>query len=81
MIGGVGCGKTLGVADLMLYWAATLPGFRGLCLAPNSTMTREMFDQSMRLMEGTKYQERFLLKSPESPAAEDRDRQRFRRPR
>lgn len=67
VIGGVGCGKTLGVDDMMLYWAATLPGFRGLCLAPNSTMTHEMFDQAMRLMEGTKYQERFLLKSPESP--------------
>ncbi len=67
IFGGFGCGKTmLGIAS-MLQRAATLPGYRGLVLAPNSTMTNEVFTQAVQLMYDTKFEDRFLIKATEKP--------------
>lgn len=66
-IGGYGSGKTaLGVMS-MLVRAATLPGYRGVILAPSSNMTTAAFTEAVVTMEGTLYKERFLLKSTERP--------------
>lgn len=67
VVGGFGCGKTYAGIASMLVKAATLPGYRGLVLAPNSTMTGEVHQQAERIMYGTRYAERFLIKSTERP--------------
>lgn len=67
VVGGYGSGKTLAVVAMMLYYAATLRGFRAFALAPNSNQVMEVYKLAMNLMAGTRYEERFLIKSPTRP--------------
>jgi terminase large subunit-like protein len=67
IFGGYGSGKTIGGIVGMLLRAATLPGYRGLVLAPNSNMTTEVFEQAVQTVYGTKFDERFVIKATEKP--------------
>lgn len=67
IVGGYGCGKTLGGITSMLVDSITLPGYRGLVLAPNATQVGEIFEQAMSLMYETEYLKRFLVKAVEKP--------------
>lgn len=61
-LGGYGSGKTIGVGVLpMLYYAATIPGFRGLFLAPNSNQAKESWRIALQLMFATPYADKFLV--------------------
>lgn len=54
-------GKTFGAVLPMLYYAATIPGFRGLFLAPNSNQAKESWRIALQIMYGTPYMEKFLV--------------------
>jgi hypothetical protein len=67
LIGGFGGGKTItGIVDVLID-AATLPGYRALCLAPYSEQAKEMWVKAKDLMEGTLYKDRFLISIRERP--------------
>lgn len=70
VVGGFGCGKSVGAGVMQLVKAVIVPGFRSVVLAPNSTMTTEIFTQLIRLIHGTPYADRFLIKSRERPFPE-----------
>lgn len=61
ILGGYGSGKTYGAVLPMLYYAATIPGFRGLFLAPNSNQAKESWRIALQIMYGTPYMEKFLV--------------------
>jgi hypothetical protein len=65
--GGFGSGKTMAAVASFLYYAAVLRGFVGLALTPNSTQAEEIHKIAMNLIVGTKYEERFLKRSPLRP--------------
>lgn len=65
--GGYGSSKTVGAALSDLVHAVTLPGYRSLVLAPNSVQVMEVYTIMQRLMEGTLYQERFLINASQRP--------------
>jgi hypothetical protein len=67
IVGGFGSGKTLAVVLSFLIYAATLPGYRGLALAPFSKQAKEVYVLAMSAIRNTKYEERFLRGSPSSP--------------
>lgn len=60
-------GKTLAMVLSFLIYAATLPGYRGLALAPFSKQAREVYVLALSAIRNTKYEERFLRASPSSP--------------
>lgn len=60
-------GKTMAAGTEMLYYGAALKKFRGFALAPLSLQSNEVYQVLMNLMEGTLYEERFLLRSPTKP--------------
>ena len=43
-IAAVGTGKTLGVAAALFYWAAMIPGFKGMNVAPLGWQAKQMYD-------------------------------------
>lgn len=63
IIGGYGSGKSWMAQAMQLYYAATLPGFRGFGLAPYSNQARELHRITTDLFTGTLYEERFVVKS------------------
>lgn len=63
VVGGFGSGKTLNMALSMLIYAATLPGYRGFAMAPILKQAEEMQRVMLSLIEGTLYEERFLVKA------------------
>lgn len=65
--GGFGSGKTLAVVLSFLIHAATLPGYRGLALAPFSKQAKEVYILALSAIRNTKYEERFLRGTPASP--------------
>jgi len=67
IIGGLGASKTYGKIVHMLVRAATLPGYRGFGLAPFSIQANEIFRVAKQIIEGTPYEERFLIASPTRP--------------
>ena len=60
-------GKTLAVVLSFLIHAATLPGYRGLALAPFSKQAKEVYILALSAIRNTKYEERFLRGTPASP--------------
>lgn len=70
VIGGYGSGKNVGAIADVLYDAATLPDYRAVFLAPNSTQAMESWRIALSLMRGTPYEEKFLIhKRSKAPAA------------
>jgi hypothetical protein len=67
IIGGYGSGKSMGMVMVDLFRAATLPGFKGLMIAPTSTQALELQTIAMTLISGTPYEERFLISYREKP--------------
>lgn len=65
--GGYGSGKTWAKMLDALYKAATLKGYRALCVAPNSDMINAMFSEALAIITGTLYEERFLVQVLKSP--------------
>lgn len=64
VIGGMGSSKTWAGGLSFLVHAATLPGYRGFVLAPNSTQAEEVYRQMLLMFEGTLFQERFVIDKP-----------------
>jgi hypothetical protein len=67
VIGGMGSGKTVLAIMGMLVRAATLPGYRGLALAPYAIQSAEVYKKARMILSGTAYENKFLLRSPERP--------------
>jgi hypothetical protein len=67
IFGGFGSGKSVYGVIANLIRAATIPGFRAVLLAPNSTQAGDLFKTAMDLIYDTPYKERFLLRSVEKP--------------
>lgn len=67
IIGGVGSGKTMQLVMLNLVYAATLPGFRCFFLGPQHKQSTEMFRIAKKLIRGTPYYDRFVVKITEPP--------------
>ena len=65
--GGYGSGKTLSKVITYLVRGIMLPGYRALALAPFSTQSLEVHKQALLMLEGTLYEERFLLSAPTRP--------------
>jgi hypothetical protein len=64
IVGAYGCGKTITAIAEMLIYAATLPGFEGIVLAPYSYQSTAVFNKAVNdLIRGTRYEERFLDKT------------------
>lgn len=61
IIGGYGCGKTIGQVAYQLYQAATIPGYRVIFGAPTDNQVKEAYKGAMNLMAGTLYWEKFLV--------------------
>lgn len=66
-ISGFGSGKTSAWLVYMLYLAATRPGFRGLALGPYALQADQVYEEALQLIEGTEYEERFLMGKPTKP--------------
>lgn len=60
-------GKTLSAVLSFLIFAATLPGYRGLALAPFSKQASEVYTLALNAVRGTEYEKRFLIRAPSSP--------------
>lgn len=68
VIGGFGSGKTFNVGVLpFLYWAATLPQFRGLILAPSNDQAEESIKQMLSAIEDTEFYKRFFIRYIQKP--------------
>lgn len=67
VVGGFGSGKTLANTARMLYHAATLRGYRGFALAPNTIQAEEFHTLALAILTDTLYEEKFLQRSPTRP--------------
>lgn len=67
IVGGYGSGKTISGVASLLYWAATVPGFQAIVLAPTTSQINSIYNDALMLMEGTPYGERFLMNAVQSP--------------
>jgi hypothetical protein len=67
LLGGFGSGKTLGCVASLLVYAAILPSFRAFALAPLSIQSMEVYKLALELLQGTLYEERFLIRASERP--------------
>lgn len=67
MIGGYGSGKTMNAVAEKLFYAATLPNYRGLFLAPFENQVGEAFTIANNLTVGTPYAEHFIDKMVTKP--------------
>ena len=59
--------KTWGAIASMALSAITLPNYIGMILAPEGKQSSSVFDQLMRLISGTLYQERFVINKVSKP--------------
>lgn len=64
IIGGMGSGKTGAVAVSSLIWAATLPNFKFLCVAPTAQQAQQMYSFLITTVQGTLFEERFMAREP-----------------
>jgi hypothetical protein len=67
VIGAYGAGKTSAGGIMLLTKAATKVGYRAGVVTPNALMAQAAFTSMLSLAAGTPYEERFILKKPESP--------------
>lgn len=67
VVGGLGSAKTLGALARMIYHSATLRGYRGIAMAPNSYQAEEFHSLAREIIADTLFEDRFLEKAPMRP--------------
>ncbi len=60
IVAGVGTGKTLFEAISNLGLAATIPNYRGICLAPQGIQVQEVYQKAEEWLSGTPFAERWI---------------------
>lgn len=70
IFGGFASGKSVQSLAEMLVYAAILPGFVGLCLAPYSLQAKDLYQKALSILTGTIYEKKFLMHKVKQPYAE-----------
>lgn len=67
VVGGMGVGKTAGMAMVLAIHAMTTPWYRGAAVAPQSKQVKEIFRYITTVFENTPFWNRFIWSYKESP--------------